>query len=267
MLLFASHRDHNLCKSISPLGIVVGIDLDKGVKSMDAIRFFPMGEDALIMEFGDSINLETNQRILSWKKAIEAADLPEVMDIVPAYTTLTIFYYSGSISSCPYETLKSSILQLNPILSTAQEVKKLKDIPVCYEEPYALDLQFVAKSNGISEQEVIQIHTSKHYPVYFLGFSPGFPFLGGMDTTIAVPRRTTPRAKIPAGSVGIAGEQTGIYPITSPGGWQIIGRTPYQLFNQDHHPPTLLQPGDLIRFIAISNEEFQALEGKTCLFT
>ncbi|MCJ7842602.1 5-oxoprolinase subunit PxpB [Lederbergia sp. NSJ-179] len=230
---------------------------------MDSIKFSPLGEEALVMEFGDSINLDTNRKILSWKKAIEAAALPGVMDIVPAYTTLTIFYNLRSIaSSNPYETLKRYIQQLHPTFSLRLEKKQVKEIPVCYEEPYAMDLKYVADFRGLSVQEVVHIHTNREYPVYFLGFTPGFPFLGGMDSRIAVRRRSSPRTKIPAGSVGIAGGQTGIYPLASPGGWQIIGRTPYKLFNQDQQPPTFLLPGDYIRFIAISKKEFHDLEGR-----
>ena len=232
---------------------------------MDSIKFFPMGEDALIMEFGDTMNIEMNNTILSWKKTIETAAIPGVSEIVPAYTTLTVFYRPEDIFAYhPFERLKELILQLSPPLSTIIKKKQIKEIPVCYEEPYALDLKFVADFNKLSIQEVIQIHISQIYPVYFLGFSPGFPFLGGMDSKIATPRRTVPRSTIPAGSVGIAGEQTGIYPLASPGGWQIIGRTPYQLFDQSHHQPTLLQSGDLIRFITISKEEFSSFGGKTC---
>lgn len=230
---------------------------------MKQINFFPLGEAALMMDFGSEINLETNHRILGWKKAIEEAVIPGVIEAVPAYTTLTIFY---NPETALYERIKKSILQLSPPFTSSLEKMQVKEIPVCYEEPYALDLQFVADSNGLSIQDVIQIHTSQDYPVYFLGFTPGFPFLGGMDSRIAAPRRSSPRPKIPAGSVGIAGKQTGIYPLSSPGGWQIIGRTPYRLFDQNQHPPTLLQPGDHIRFIAISKEEFQDLEGRACLF-
>lgn len=232
---------------------------------MEQVRFSPLGEDALVMQFGTTIQLEIHQRILLWKEAIEAAALPGVTEVVPAYTTLTVFFLPESIPATqnPYTRLKEGILQLAPHSATTQERQVIKEIPVCYEEPYALDLNFVAKHNGLSTQEVIRIHTSQDYPVYFLGFSPGFPFLGGMSEQIATPRHATPRTKIPAGSVGIAGAQTGIYPLASPGGWQIIGRTPYQLFDHKRQPPTLLQPGDIIRFKAISSQEFQALEGKT----
>lgn len=231
---------------------------------MEQIRFSPLGEAALVMEFGTTIELETNQLILLWKETIERALLPGVIEVVPAYTTLTIFFAPESISTTvnPYHQLKEWISQLHPHSATLQDQQEIKEIPVCYEAPYALDLDFVAEANGLSAEEVIRLHTNQDYPVYFLGFSPGFPFLGGMSGQIATPRHPSPRLQIPAGSVGIAGEQTGIYPLTSPGGWQIIGRTPYTLFDPSKQPPTLLQPGDTIRFKAISKEEFEMLEAR-----
>jgi inhibitor of KinA len=137
------------------------------------------------------------------------------------------------------------------------------EIPVCYGGEFGVDLQFVAEHNGMTADEVVAIHCGATYRVHMLGFAPGFPYLGGMSERIATPRRNTPRLKVAAGSVGIAGPQTGVYPLETPGGWQIIGRTPLALFRPAENPPTLLSPGDFVRFRPITSEEFTALRGET----
>ena len=140
---------------------------------------------------------------------------------------------------------------------------KVVEIPVCYGGEYGPDIEFVAKHNNLSVEEVIKLHTAPQYLVYMIGFCPGFPYLGGMDKRIATPRREVPRVKIPARSIGIAGEQTGGYPISTPGGWQIIGRTPIEMFNpKDEQNPSLLHSGDLVKFYAISEQEYLALKGE-----
>lgn len=135
------------------------------------------------------------------------------------------------------------------------------DIPVCYEEEYGPDLEVVATINELTPEEVIHIHTGQDYLIYALGFTPGFPYVGGVSEQISAPRKSTPRLKVPSGSVGIAGNQTGIYPIETPGGWQIIGRTPLALFLPEQYPPTLLEGGQYIRFRRIDREEFSFLRG------
>lgn len=141
-----------------------------------------------------------------------------------------------------------------------QKPAKVVEIPVCYGGQYGPDIEFVAEHNGLSVQEVISIHTKPEYLVYMIGFCPGFPYLGGMDERIATPRRTTPRLQIPARSIGIAGNQTGGYPISTPGGWQIIGRTPVEMFRpEDEEKPSLLNSGDIVKFVAISEQEYLAL--------
>lgn len=137
-----------------------------------------------------------------------------------------------------------------------QKVRYVIEIPVCYGEEFGPDLEFVANHNGLTPEEVIRIHSSAEYLVYMVGFAPGFPYLGGMPEAIAAPRRPSPRLAIPAGSVGIAGKQTGVYPIETPGGWQIIGRTPIALFVPDSNPPTILASGDRICFRPISRQEY-----------
>ena len=133
------------------------------------------------------------------------------------------------------------------------------EIPVCYGGDYGPDLEFVAQHNSLTEEKVVAIHSAADYLVYMIGFAPGFPYLGGMSEQIAAPRRESPRLQIPAGSVGIAGAQTGVYPIETPGGWQLIGRTPLELFRPTEDPPTRLRAGDIVRFRPITSEEFDRL--------
>ncbi|WP_062107039.1 5-oxoprolinase subunit PxpB [Bacillus niameyensis] len=229
---------------------------------MEKVTFSPLGLDAIVIDFGETVSVERNLEILNCKAAIEAATIPGFIEALPAYTTLTIFYDPIIVgSNFPYEKIKKSIQAISLSIQTSVIQKKVKEIPVCYEEPFAPDLEFVANHHHISIDEVVNLHSQATYHIYFLGFSPGFPFLGGMDSRIATSRRSSPRLHVPAGSVGIAGGQTGIYPLDSPGGWQIIGRTPLQLFNISKESPTFLLPGEQIRFIPISKDEFQNWEG------
>ncbi|MDZ5471629.1 5-oxoprolinase subunit PxpB [Bacillus sp. 31A1R] len=228
-------------------------------------EIYPLGDQSLIIQFGDGISEETNALVHAAAEKIRQASLPGLIEIVPAFHTLTVHYQPFIVGSTfPYRKILS---ELHTILSNDGQTNRLKGrcikIPVCYDEEFAPDLSFVAQLNNLRTEEVIQIHTSNSYHVYFLGFSPGFPFLGGMDNRIATPRRDTPREKIASGSIGIAGAQTGIYPIETPGGWRIIGRTPLTLFNPKKTHPTLLKPGDTILFFPITKDEFYSWEDRT----
>ncbi|MEK3889251.1 5-oxoprolinase subunit PxpB [Bacillus sp. FSL K6-3431] len=228
---------------------------------MESITFSPLGDQGLIVDFGEGMNLEKNRFILKWRLTLEAHPFPGFIEAVPAYTTLTIFYDAVAVgTSFPYDTVKKAVKNISFSIHHSVNHNKTVEIPVCYEEPFSLDLKIVAMHNKKTIQEVIDIHCANIYHVYFLGFSPGFPFLGGMNKSLSTPRKNVPRLKIPRGSVGIAGGQTGIYPLESPGGWQIIGRTPLQLFDVYADPPTLILPGDQVRFVSINKEEFFALE-------
>jgi len=234
----------------------------------------PLGDAAVTVELGSSVDQETHRLVTLFAAYLEDHPLTGMIEYVPAYTSVTIHYdplqvyssvltqredgtESDVLSLSPYEMMKLRIQQVFDQLQVQQEVTpKLVEIPVCYGGEFGPDLEEVAARNQLTVDEVIQIHCSRDYQVYMLGFAPGFPYLGGMDKRIAAPRKLTPRLSIPRGSVGIAGEQTGIYPIETPGGWQLIGRTPVSLFLPDQHPPTLLQAGNLIRFYPISREEY-----------
>ncbi|WP_249317103.1 5-oxoprolinase subunit PxpB [Bacillus sp. FJAT-50079] len=227
--------------------------------------FSPLGDSAIVIDLGGDIELNKNHSLLVWKQVIEMKPFSGFLEAVPAYTTLTIFYDPIKVGGpFPYKKVKEEIkerLQTTHSLTTVHD--QTIEIPVCYEEPFSPDLAFVAHSHHLTKSEVISIHSEQIYHVYFIGFAPGFPFLGGMNEAIATPRKNIPSLQISKGSVGIAGKQTGIYPFASPGGWQIIGRTPIDLFNISNDPPALLQPGNRVQFTPISKKEFHSLEGKS----
>ncbi|SDK02781.1 5-oxoprolinase subunit PxpB [Sediminibacillus albus] len=231
---------------------------------MNNLAFFPLSENAIMIDYGEEIRPEINKRIHQLSSAISAKPFPGFIESVPAYTTLTVYYNPLAINSRqPYEQACFYIEKYLPFIQEQSLESRTVHLPVCYDEEFALDLAEVADRNNLSVKEVIKLHTNQEYYVYFIGFAPGFPFLGGLDPSIAAPRRRTPRRKTPAGSVGIAGRQTGVYPLDIPGGWQIIGRTPKRLLNLQNSQPALLQPGDQVRFQAISKQAFLSWEEKS----
>ena len=224
-------------------------------------RFLPAGDSAIAVEFGREIDLNINNQVAAMRTVIEAAidegKLKGIVELVPTYGSLLLVYdqlavgYAGLI-----EQLKILAEGLEGVEISDREVV---EIPVVYGGEYGPDLGIVAQLNSLSEDEVIKRHSEAEYPIYMLGFVAGFPYLGGMDKSIAAPRKQTPRLKIPAGSVGIAGQQTGIYSVESPGGWQIIGRTPLKLYDADREKPILLRAGQSIRFKPITEAEYEAM--------
>lgn len=224
-------------------------------------RFLPAGDSAIAVEFGREIDLNINNQVAAMRTVIEAAidegKLKGIVELVPTYGSLLVVYdqldvgYAGLI-----EQLKILAEGLEGVVIPDREVV---EIPVVYGGEYGPDLGIVAQLNSLSEDEVIKRHSEAEYPIYMLGFVAGFPYLGGMDKSIAAPRKQTPRLKIPAGSVGIAGQQTGIYSVESPGGWQIIGRTPLKLYDADGEKPILLRAGQSIRFKPITEAEYEAM--------
>ena len=215
----------------------------------------PTGDSALLISFGEAIDEKINGRVHSIAREIEKAGFEWLVETVPAYSSLLVIYDPLKAS---YTEVEASI---KPLLNARREAfeGRLVEIPVVYGSSYGPDIGFVAEHSGLTVDEVIEIHSRPVYRVYFLGFLPGFAYLGGMDERIATPRLERPRLKVPAGSVGIAGKQTGIYPIESPGGWRLIGRTPLRLFNPSKEPPTLLQPGDRVKFVPIDENEFREI--------
>ena len=230
--------------------------------------FSPLSDDAVVMQFGADIHLSTHQKIQNVATYLQKHPFTGMREYVPAYTTLTIYYNPVIVyrslfefdkkKASPYQLVTDWLTEMMENISESEGSKpRTIHIPVCYSEAYGPDLQTVAAHNELSTEEVVQLHTANEYLVYMMGFAPGFPYIGGMNESIATPRKESPRLQIPAGSVGIAGSQTGMYPIETPGGWQLIGQTPLQLFRPDKEPPALLQPGDRIRFYAISSTDFK----------
>ena len=206
-------------------------------------QLHPLGDRALLCSLPAPATLPQQQRI--WALAELAGQWEEVSEVVPGMNNLTL------ITRRPVadlDILAQRIQTAWPKLSGERSVGRTVEIPVVYGGSAGPDLDNVARHTGLSTEEVITRHSNAEYVVYFLGFLPGFAYMGGLDASLATPRHTTPRVSIPAGSVGIGGEQTGIYPMASPGGWQLIGRTTLQLFAPSQEPPTLLRPGDRVRF-------------------
>ena len=205
-----------------------------------------LGESALVLNStGSSATLECQQRL--WAIAAQAVHWPHVRDVVPGMNNLTILF--DPLAADPQQ-LTDKLLSAWETAAISQKAMRKIDIPVIYGGDSGPDLAEVARHTGLSPAEIVKRHTAAEYIVYFIGFQPGFPYLGGLDPTLATPRRNEPRVVVPAGSVGIGGSQTGIYPSASPGGWQLIGHTGLQLFDPSKNPPTLLQPGDRVRFVA-----------------
>lgn len=220
-------------------------------------KFLPAGDKSLIIEFGDSISQEINKKIRNMYIALEKSNLEGLSEMIPTYRSLLISYNPLKLK---YSNLCEKLREYEENLNDADsEPAKVVKIPTVYGGEYGPDMEFVAQHNDLSVDEVINIHSSQNYLIYMLGFTPGFPYLGGMSEKIETPRLKTPRTKIPGGSVGIAGKQTGIYPIDSPGGWQLIGRTPVKLYDPFAEPPVLLNAGDYVRFVPIDEKEYKSI--------
>lgn len=221
---------------------------------------FPLGDSALTIDFGNVINDGINKKMLQLYHQISEANIPGITGLIPAYSSLTIcydIYLMKGAQHTAFDTMTACIEKIAQEKTKAFEpAKRIVDVPVCYHDKYALDIHEIALQKNVSVEEIIQIHTSKTYRVYMIGFLPGFAYMAEADERIAVPRKKEPRTKVDAGSVGIAGKQTGIYPLASPGGWQIIGRTPLLLFNKNAINPVLFQPGDEVNFYSITEDEF-----------
>ena len=221
-------------------------------------RFLPAGDMALSIELGDDISPETNRRVRDLSLALQMESIPGIIDQVPTYRSVLLYY----------DPLRLPLRELQERLRTLEERPKdadieapnLVEIPTVYGGEYGPDLDHVAEHTGLTTEEVIRLHSGADYLVYMMGFTPGFTYLGGMSERIATPRLQTPRTAIPAGSVGIAERQTGIYPTESPGGWQLIGRTPLHLFDPQRDPPVVVDAGDYVRFVPINESAYLELD-------
>lgn len=218
------------------------------------------GDCAVTLQIGNEISEQVNREVVNALAAIRRADISGVCELVPTYTSICIHYDPAVLS---YKALRNALklVKADSVEEKSDQEERVVEIPVCYGGEYGPDLEFVAEHNGLTAEEVVRRHSNGQYLVYMLGFLPGFAYMGGMDKTIACPRLISPRTKIPAGSVGIAGAQTGIYPLSSPGGWQLIGRTPLKMFAIDGEQTTFaLSAGDRVRFVPITEEIFREME-------
>ncbi len=225
---------------------------------MQKIRILTAGDCSILVEFGDEICPEINRRISALVQLMKCQKIEGVVDVIPAFTSLLINYDPRVIG---YEEIKSRIQDLLKVeIKAGEEKKKIFEIPVCYGGEYGPDIAYIAEQAGLTEQEVIDLHSSRDYLIYMLGFLPGFCYLGGLDERLFTPRLANPRIKIDAGSVGIGGSQTGIYPLDSPGGWQLMGKTPVKTYDPEREVPILVEAGDYIRFVPIDEEEFKRIK-------
>lgn len=224
----------------------------------------PLGDCAVVIQLGNEVNRDTHRKVWAFCSLLEEQPFPGMIEYVPAYTNVTIYYHLPEIAAIadterhsPYEMVCSLLISLvERIEAPVPGRSRIVEIPVCYGGEFGIDLGHVAECNELTPDEVISIHAQGEYLTYMMGFAPGFPYLGGLSERIATPRRDTPRLNIPPGTVGIAGRQTGVYPLESPGGWQLIGRTPLALFRPHQWPPSYIQMGDIVKFVPISEQEF-----------
>ncbi len=219
----------------------------------DRPRFFPAGDLALVAELGDAINPEINRRVRSLTDALEQGSIPGVFDFLPTYRSVLVYYDPLLTTSGEVEVSIERLLENAEATDTGK--RHVVHIPTLYAGEMGPDIAFVAEHSGLDEQEVVEIHSSSDYLVYMMGFAPGFAYLGGLDERLATPRLQSPRTEIPPGAVGIAETQTGVYPVASPGGWQLIGRTPVKLFDPARERPVLLSAGDYVRFVPLESRQ------------
>lgn len=210
----------------------------------------PLGDSALLIQLGDEIDPVINQRVHALNALLQHTN--GVLETIPAYCTLLVHYDFLNIS---FDQIKFSIQEkINQADESIYKMPRRLEVPVRYGGASGADLETVAASKGISPADVIRIHSEREYTVYMMGFTPGFPYLGTLDERLNMPRMDSPRTLVRAGSVAIAGSQTGIYPLDSPGGWHLIGWTPLKLFDPDNEFPFLFSPGDVVKFIPIEDE-------------
>jgi len=222
------------------------------------MKIIPASDSSLLVVFGNAISPELHERVIALFRAFQARNDPRIRNLHPGYASLLIDFDPLRLA---HDELTSAVQQLADTSDfTADKSSSVVTIPVCYDVEFGPDLLDVAQHARLPPEEVIRLHSGVTYLVYFLGFSPGFVYLGGLPEILYTPRLATPRPSIAGGSVGIAGSQTGIYPVDSPGGWKLIGRTPVRMFDPEATPPTRLQPGDRMKFDPIDRERFEGLQ-------
>ena len=221
---------------------------------MTNVKFFPAGDHAMVVEFGSIIAENINQKVHALAGWIEEKQIEGVVELLPTVRSLMIYYDCHVVS---FEQLKRKVSEFDDTkVSAGAEKKKITKVPCCYGARFGSDLHDMEKILGTDKDEIIRIHSSVCYKIYMLGFLPGFVYLGGLDKRIEVPRLSSPRVKINPGSVGIGGNQTGVYPVASPGGWKLIGGTPLDFYDPDREKPILCNAGEYIRFVPIHIDEY-----------
>jgi len=230
-------------------------------------NIFFIGDGVATVDFGNLVNEEINKRVIALFNYLSHHPLEGMIEAIPAYSSLAVYFDMNSIrkklslNRKISEWIKERLDELmqNDFADSGSEQHVVR-VPVCYEEEFGIDLPKIAEEKSISIPEIIQLHSSKMYRVYMLGFLPGFPYMGEVEEKLVVPRKTQPEPVL-AGSVGITGKQTGIYPLNSPGGWQIVGRTPLKMFDKNKNEPCLLNAGDYVAFYPITKNEFESYQG------
>ncbi len=230
----------------------------------DNFSILQVSETSALIEFGNKIDKNINKKIRIFAEYLDKNPFYGFIEYVPYFSSISVIYNPIMIKSDePYKAVKLKLQDILSKLDFSYDYQEhIVEIPVCYGHEFGPDIEHVAEINNLTVDEVIKIHSKGEYLVYMIGFAPGFPYLGGLSEKIHTPRRKSPRIAIPEGSVGIAGEQTGVYTIETPGGWQIIGRTPLKLFDLNSEDKTLLKCGDIAKFCPISYEEYLNLKEK-----
>jgi KipI family sensor histidine kinase inhibitor len=221
------------------------------------LRFRPASDRALLVYLGDEISGAVHRRVLALLRSLQRANLPWLQSLQPAYSSILVAFDLLQIDHPAVEAAIRECAARSEEATAAAVMPRLIEIPVCYAAEFAPDLAALAESRGLSTAQVVELHSSQTYLAYFLGFAPGFAYLGDLPAELEAPRLAAPRTRVPAGSVGIAGRQTGVYPFSTPGGWRIIGRTPLRMFDPGRQPMNIISIGDHVRFVPISLAEFQ----------
>ena len=225
---------------------------------MSEVKIVPHGDASMLVEWGAVIDPKINQKITGLVSLFKDQKIEGVIDFIPAFSSLLINYDPRIIAFRRLKKITEDLLTIE--ISNNQLKKRIFEIPVCYGGEYGPDIEYIAKNAQLTKEELIQIHSGTDYLIYMLGFLPGFSYLGGLDDRIHTPRLNNPRKAIPAGSVGIGGSQTGIYPLESPGGWQLLGRTPIKTYDPEREEPILFEAGDYIRFVPVDQATYQEIE-------
>lgn len=244
--------------------VIISNEYRRWIMDNSEFNIYRISETSALIEFGKEIRSDINKKIRIFCEYLDNNPFCGFVEYIPYFTSVSVIYNPLKICKMnSFNTVKEELLNILTNIDFSREYEEhVVEIPVCYGHEYGPDIAHVAEVNSLNIHDVIEIHSKEKYLVYMIGFAPGFPYLGGMSEKIATPRRKTPRTVIPQGSVGIAGMQTGVYPIETPGGWQIIGRTPLKLFDPERRNKTLLRCGDIIKFYPISYDEYSKLKEK-----